>query len=128
MNGYKCRKQIFNNKYQKPVRSELRNNQTEPEKIFWNWVRNKQFGVKFRRQYGIGRYIVDFYCPELKLVIEIDGDSHFDEISKEYDAKWDEYLFSIGLKIMRFTNTDLMQNREGVLLKLLELIPGQTPP
>ena len=128
MNGYKYRKQIFNNKYQKPVRSELRNNQTEPEKIFWNWVRNKQFGVKFRRQYGIGRYIVDFYCPELKLVIEIDGDSHFDEISKEYDAKWDEYLFSIGLKIMRFTNTDLMQNREGVLLKLLELIPGQTPP
>ena len=58
---------------------------TEPEKRLWSILRNNQLGVKFRRQHGIGHYIVDFYCPELKLIIEVDGESHFSEDAQAYD-------------------------------------------
>ena len=69
---------FFNQLKQKPIRQTLRNRMTQAEKILWYYLRGRSLkGYKFRRQYGIGQYIVDFYCPAIRLVIEIDGDSHY---------------------------------------------------
>ncbi|MDD3302895.1 MAG: endonuclease domain-containing protein [Candidatus Gracilibacteria bacterium] len=107
----------------KQTRKVLRINQTKPEEVFWNKVRNKQFfGLKFRRQYSLGRYILDFYCHSLKICIELDGDSHYGEESIEYDEIRTEFLKSAGIKVIRFTNKEIMNNIEGVLESLIENI------
>lgn len=92
-------KRIFNCQQQKLQRQQLRANMPMPEKILWAKIRNQQLGVKFRRQHGIGRYIVDFYCPECALVIELDGDSHYQEGAQEYDAIRDEFMRSMELQV-----------------------------
>lgn len=79
-------------------------------------IRNKQLGVRFRRQYGIGRYVVDSYCLELALVIELDGNSHYEEGAQEYDQVRDVFMESLGLRVLHFTNVDVMNNIEGVPL------------
>jgi very-short-patch-repair endonuclease len=106
---------IFNRQKQKSQRQELRGNMPLPEKILWAQIRNQQLGVKFRRQHGIGRYIADFYCAELKLVIELDGDSHYQDGGQEYDQIRDEFMRALGLTVLRFTNRDVMNNLSGVL-------------
>ena len=81
----------------------LRRNETLSEHRLWGWLRNRTFaGRKFRRQVPIGRYIVDFYCPELKLVIEVDGKQH--ETVREHDEIRSEYLEDPGIKVVRITN------------------------
>lgn len=105
---------IFNKSQYKIRRQELRNNMTEPEKKLWQILRNKQMGIKFRRQHGIGHYIADFYCPELKMVIEIDGESHFSEESKDSDKIRDDFMLSLGIKTIRLKNNDIMKNIDGV--------------
>ena len=72
-------------------------------------------GKKFRRQVSIGRYIVDFYCPEARLVIELDGASHFSITMDDYEAERTRYLEQEGLKIIRFENKELYDHLEGVL-------------
>ena len=111
---------IFNTKRNAIFRSELRKNMTEPERRLWSKLRGKQLGVKFRRQFGIGQYIVDFYCPEKRLAVEIDGDSHFDEASVTYDLARDEYIESLHIRVLRFTNLDVMRNIDGVLQVITE--------
>jgi len=115
-------KKIFNQKQQKPLRQQLMANVPMPEKILWAKLRNQQLGVKFRRQHGIGRYIVDFYCPECALVIELDGDSHYQKGAQEYDAVRDEFMNVLGLHVLRFTNSELMENSEAVVMKIYEYI------
>ena len=105
---------IFNKIEYKQRRQTLRNNMTEPEKRLWGILRNHQLGVKFRRQHGIGHYIVDFYCPELKLIIEVDGESHFSEDAQAYDKIRDKFMLELGLTTIRITNTAIMQNIDGV--------------
>ena len=105
---------IFNKIEYKQRRQTLRNNMTEPEKRLWGILRNHQLGVKFRRQHGIGHYIVDFYCPELKLIIEVDGESHFFEDAQAYDKIRDKFMLELGLTTIRITNTAIMQNIDGV--------------
>lgn len=98
-----------------------------PEVILWSYLRNKMLaGHRFRRQYGIDRYVVDFYCPKAKLVIEIDGDSHFNEESQEYDRIRDDYVKSLGMHVIRFTNRDVCENLDGVLQKIKKLL--KAPP
>lgn len=107
----------INNLYvTKDKRNELRNNVLMPEKILWKWIRNKQLDHKFRRQHGISRYIVDFYCPELKLIIEVDGRIH-DKIL-ERDKIREKYFKSIGLIIKRYTAKEVGENLEWVLSDL----------
>jgi very-short-patch-repair endonuclease len=106
---------IFNQKNQKTTRQTLRSAMPAPEQYLWQQLRNKQLGVRFRRQQGIGRYIVDFYCPERALVIEVDGDSHYTDDAQEYDRIRDEFMASLGLSLLRFSNADIMKNIEGVL-------------
>ncbi|BDX03963.1 hypothetical protein MACH16_27110 [Marinomonas pontica] len=76
--------------------------------------------MKFRRQHGIGPYIVDFYCPEKRLVIEIDGDSHYNLDTQVYDRKRDDFMRSLGLQVMRFTNQDILENLGSVLEVVLQ--------
>lgn len=107
----------------KQTRKVLRKNQTKPEEIFWNKVRNKQFlWWKFRRQHSIWRYIMDFYCKELNLCIEIDGDNHFENEQKEYDEIRTEFLKTAWIKVCRFTNKEIMENSDWVLATLEEII------
>lgn len=102
-------------------RKELRKNSTEEEKKLWQYLRNKQFeGLKFYRQYGIGNYIADYYCPSLKLVIELDGSGHFTPEGLEYDKIRQEFMNSLGIKTLRFNNNDVIKNIEGVLERIKE--------
>jgi len=119
---------IFNLKVFKDRRVQLRKNQTEPEKKLWRGIRSSQLGVKFRRQHGIGNYIVDFYCSELSFVVELDGNSHFSEQALMYDQSRDHYFNQLGLKVVRFTNKEVMNNYEGVIVTLLGMIKNQPPP
>ena len=115
--------QIKNAQNLKQTRKILRINQTKPEQIFWNKVRSKQFfWLKFRRQYSIWRYVLDFYCHSLKLCFEIDGDSHFEEEALEYDKIRTEFLENARIKVIRFTNKEIMDNIDGVLETLMNKI------
>jgi very-short-patch-repair endonuclease len=86
------------------------------EHILWNKLRNRALGgYKFKRQFSIGPYIVDFYCAEAKLVIEIDGATHVTEKELKYDKLRQEFLEEQGLKVNRFLNSDIKDNLEEVL-------------
>ena len=107
---------LFNQTLLKEKRKELRNNSTLSEKILWSKLKKgNQFNLKFRRQYSIGNYIVDFYCTELKLAIEIDGDSHFQEGAEKKDLIRTKFLTEQGIELIRFTNNDVKDNWQSVL-------------
>ena len=107
---------IFNKTSEKAKRQKLRTNMPPAERILWGHLKNKSIlGAKFRRQYSVGKYIVDFYCPLLKLGIEIDGDSHFDGNSAKLDEDRQVYIQSFGIKFIRFTNQEIYKNLEAVL-------------
>lgn len=112
----------YNNKRGKALRRKLRCDSTKAEGILWGQLRNRRIAnLKFRRQYSINNYIVDFYCPELKLVIEVDGDSHCSEFARRYDAKREREIASLGIKILRVTNTDVYENLSGVVATIIAL-------
>lgn len=112
---------MYNDPSLKSTRRKLRNNQTNVERLLWNHLKNKQFyGLKFYRQYSIGEYILDFYSPELKLAIELDGGQHAEENNKSQDQIRADYLKSQGIKVMRFWNNDVIQNIGGILDKIKE--------
>ena len=100
---------------------EMRKSMTEPETRLWLALRAKRFAeVKFRRQKVIGRYIADFASNDPKLVIELDGDTH--DGRDAYDAARTRSLEAQGYMVIRFSNADVMQNLEGVLVRLAETI------
>jgi len=109
----------YNTKLLKRAR-DLRNNMTEAEKEIWyNVLRNKSFTkLRFLRQRPIGNFIVDFYCAKLKLVLEIDGDSHAEQ--EEYDTERTSFFEGYGIKVIRFNNSDILQNLSGVYEILLK--------
>ena len=108
---------------------ELRRNMTETEKILWSYLRKNQLrGMHFRRQHPYGIYILDFYCFEKDVVIEIDGMIHLKR--HEYDNERTEYLESSGLKVIRFRNDDIKERIEWVIAKINSFIsdaPSQLP-
>src|SRR5687768_13220114 len=84
---------------------DLRRSATVSEQRIWNWLRNRSFdGIKFRRQVPIGRFVIDFYCPALKLAIELDGHHHETTWMGEYDGERTVYLRSHGIEVVRITN------------------------
>ncbi|WP_038342759.1 endonuclease domain-containing protein [Acinetobacter sp. A47] len=94
----------------------MRSNATDAEHLMWQLLRAKQFmNLKFRRQHVIAPYIVDFYCHELGLVIELDGSQHGTDDGKEYDAERTKFLEALGLKVVRYWNHDVLKNTESVL-------------
>ena len=108
--------QYFNKITEKQKRRQLRNNLTQAERVVWAKLRDKQMGGhKFRRQYSVDSYVVDFYCPVLKLAVEIDGDSHFEEGVEAYDQQRQAFIENFGIRFLRFTNREVFENLEGVL-------------
>ena len=111
------------NKNTKQISRVLRKNMTKEEIILWSRIKGKQIKeVQFYRQRLIGNYIADFYCPKAKLIIEVDGSQHYEEEGIEKDKIRDEYFESLGLKVLRFTNLDVLKNINGVLEKIYEKI------
>jgi very-short-patch-repair endonuclease len=121
--------QVFNRPSTRGKRKNLRKSQTEAEMALWQKLRDKVFmDCKFYRQYGIGEYIADFYCPQHKLVIEIDGSQHYSDDGREYDESREKYMSSLSIKTIRFSNLDVLQNIEGVLAEIAkELELPRTP-
>ncbi len=103
----------------------LRRAQTPQEEILWGKLRNNQLGHKFKRQYSVGPYVLDFYCPIQKLAIELDGSQHLE--NKEYDAERTEYLSVFNIKVVRFWNNEINTNLEGVLLKIQTELQKPSP-
>jgi very-short-patch-repair endonuclease len=114
-------KRKFRPRYILELARGMRYEMTKPEQVLWKHIRNKKFcGLKFKRQYPIGRYIADFYCRELKLIIEIDGDIH--DRQKEYDKNRDEYLSAGGYKTLRIKNEEINESIENVFEKIKHFI------
>ncbi|MBI5695366.1 MAG: endonuclease domain-containing protein [Nitrospirae bacterium] len=105
---------------------DLRNNPTDAERYLWEQLGNKRLdGHKFRKQQRIGNFIVDFACMEKKLLIELDGEVHLTQ--KEKDAKRDQWLECEGYKVIRFWNSELHNNLEGVLEEIRKHLDSPTP-
>jgi very-short-patch-repair endonuclease len=106
---------LYNRKLKK-ISQELRKSMTDAERLLWSKLRMKQLkGLMFSRQKPLGGYIADFYCHRAKLIIEVNGGQHFKDDNREYDRTRDEYLKSMGLTVLRFTNNDILDNIEGVV-------------
>lgn len=115
--------QHYNKKSERIKRKLLRNNSTNAEKKLWYYLRGKRLNsIKFRRQYSIDSYILDFYAPIIKLAIEIDGDSHFTQKGIEYDEERTKYIEKFGIKILRFTNNDIYDSIEDVLSEIERVV------
>jgi very-short-patch-repair endonuclease len=118
------RKLVFNITPLKLRRKQLRNRATEAEKILWSCLKNNKQGYKFIRQYSVEGYVVDFYCPDYRLAIEIDGEIHLS--SKEYDDYRTKLLNAYCIKVMRFWNWEIKDNLSDVLrkIKLFLVLPS----
>jgi very-short-patch-repair endonuclease len=111
----------YNEPSTKLDRRRLRKNVTDAERKLWNILRSRRMaGLKFFRQYGAGPYILDFYCPERRLAIEVDGGQHADAYGQQHDAHRDRYLKELNIRVIRFWNNDVLQNIEGVGQKIKE--------
>ena len=111
---------------QRLLAKNLRNKATPQEQKLWDILRKRKFaGLKFTRQYPIGKYIVDFACRRKKLVIEIDGSQHNEENNILYDNERTNFIESEGYKIIRFWNNEINDNIEGVYQKLLEFCKSE---
>ncbi len=118
----------FNNNNQKlkPLRQQLRRNQTDAERKLWNLIRGRQLlNLKFVRQYSFGNYILDFYCSEKKLAIELDGGQHAEVKNIQSDNERTEYLNNHGIKVIRFWNNEVMNNIDGVGTSIINELAGR---
>ena len=117
---------IFYNKTKNLVkRVLLRQSQTPQEAILWSKLRNNQLGFKIKRQYSVGPYVLDFYCPLKKLAIEVDGSQHIE--NKEYDIQRSDYLSVFGIRMIRFWNNEINVNIDGVLNKIISELDSPSP-
>jgi len=115
------KKYLYNDPSIKLDRRRLRENTTDAERKLWSILHSRRMaGLKFFRQYGAGPYILDFYCPERRLVIEVDGGQHADAYGQQHDAHRDRYLKGLNIRVIRFWNNDVLQNIEGVGQKIKE--------
>ena len=122
MDGYKNKELVRNARV-------LRNNMTRAEIILWSRLRERKIsGYKFRRQQPILDYIVDFYCPELKLIIEADGEIHSLNENSEYDRKRDNILKINGYRIIRFTNLEIVTELDSTINKIILYINENLSP
>lgn len=106
----------------KKISRDLRGAMTDAERLLWSRIRRKQIkGQQFCRQKIIGRYVADFYCPKAKLVVEIDGDQHFAPLGEEADRVRDEFMRTLGLSVLRFSDREVFENIDGVLERIWEM-------
>jgi very-short-patch-repair endonuclease len=112
---------LLNDKKLKTRRQYLRNNCPKTERIIWRELSKSKTGFKFRRQTSIGPYIVDFYCPQLKLIIELDGEIHFNAKQQLHDKAKDAFLKKEGFIVWRFSNIDVMDEWDNILDRIKKL-------
>jgi len=108
-------KKIHNPSEKKSLRQKLRHDATPAEKLLWKSLKNSGAGAKFRRQHGVGPYVLDFYCPEHKLAVEIEGSVHNDVLQSAYDADRQAWLESQGIRVLTFDNRELLELSEYVV-------------
>jgi very-short-patch-repair endonuclease len=114
---------LFNRKDLKSFRSSLRNRSTSAEVALWKILKSKNLdGRKFRRQYSIDSYIVDFCCPSEKLIIELDGDPHGEYFKIQKDENRDKYLENLGFNVLRFENRFVFQEPEFIKNEIRKVI------
>lgn len=107
----------------------LRKNQTDAEKKLWGLLRNRKLSnMKFRRQFSAGKYIIDFYCPEIRLGIEADGGQHYGDDSRHRDTRRTKEIAERGIKIIRFSNRDILTNIDGVYEAISNVIEEEKSP
>jgi len=117
------RDQFNNRKELKDRRRDLRNNPTHAEKKMWQGLqKHRAAGYKFRRQHSLGHFIVDFYLPEWKLAVEVDGTTHDDSQTKEYDERRTEFLRGNGIHVIRFTDGEVLWSVDMCVEKIIEKI------
>lgn len=110
---------FYNRPILKSRRKELRNESTKAEIFLWlHLQKSKLKGRKFRRQYSVGNYILDFYCVKEKLCVELDGSQHEDKEQKEHDEARTKYLSEFGIKVLRFKNHDILYNMNWVIKEI----------
>ena len=107
---------------------EMRHTPTPAEATLWHALRNRRLSYKLRRQHPIDRFIVDFYCAEAKLCVEVDGDSHLEPAQQEYDAARTTYLEKLGYQVIRFTNHDVRRSIYTVLDEIVEVVESKLDP
>ncbi len=113
---------------QRRFAQQLRTQLTDCERLLWRQLRNRHLaGFKFRRQHPLPPYVLDFYCAELMLVVELDGGQHYDDAGREKDRVRTDYLQRKGLDVLRFSNLDVLQNLEGVLAEILRWVEARSP-
>ena len=119
--GFFLNLKMHNKKGLEKFRKELRNNATPAEAFLWTQLSNKKLeGRKLRRQHSIENFIVDFYCPAEKLIIELDGEVHFNAVAQEYDYKRTCFLENLGFKVIRFENKMVFDHLPSVLAEIKE--------
>ena len=119
-------KHFYQDRSKKAFRKKLRNEATYAEQLMWHCLRKRSLeGYKFTRQYGVGPYILDFYCPEKRLAVEIDGGQH-DE-NRAYDEKRTEFLNQANIRVLRYWNNEVQENLDGVCEDILRHLDGLSP-
>jgi very-short-patch-repair endonuclease len=101
---------------------------TDTEKLLWSRIRRKQLkGYQFYRQKTIGNYIVDFYCPSGRLIVELDGSQHYTEEGKQKDKIRDQYLIGLGFQVMRYPSTNVFSDIDGIVDEIYDHLHGESP-
>ena len=122
--GYETMTEVFNRITELHKRRLLRGNMPQAEILLWSKLRGRGLkGYKFRRQYSVENYVLDFYCPRQKLAVEINGDSHFVDGAEAYDRERQKIIESYGIKVLRFTNSEVSGNIDGVVMGIMEHLP-----
>ena len=109
---------FYNHKKLKDRRKELRKDATPVEILLWEKLRRKQLGFKFFRQYSVGMYILDFYCPIRRIAIELDGGHHAEAENKIYDQERTQFLKNLDIEVLRFWNTEVFEDIEKVVKRI----------
>jgi len=119
---------LYNKTSEKQKRRKLRQHQTNAEDLMWRFLRNRQLlGLKFRRQYSVSKYVIDFYCTEIKFAIELDGGSHLSPKKKNKDKIRQRNLEKYGINFVRITDDELFGNPNKAFNKIEHTIRDLTP-
>lgn len=112
---------LYNKKYLKQFRRDLRKRMTRSETILWTKLRGKQLGEKFHRQYSVGKYIVDFCSPRAKIAIELDGITHNEEKTYLRDKQKEQFLKHCGFKVLHFSDNDAVNRTTEVVEAIYQI-------
>jgi len=117
----------YNRTGQHEKRRAFRHNATEAERTLWQHLRGQQLGVKFRRQYSVDAFVVDFCAPSSKFAVEVDGDSHFSTHGLAYDRERSGCLAKFGIEVIRFTNAEIFEQIDAIVDKMAVQRRSQPP-